>query len=336
MNFIEAIKSKVKSKGLLRIVLPEYKDERIYFAAEELLKQNLVKEIYFTGDEDFIKNKAKELGTNINRIKIIPIEKSEYFDEFVKEYYELRKSKGMTEDEAGEVMKNELYFGAMLVRKGFADGMVAGAMNTTANVVRSAIRVIGTREGINTVSSFFVMIVPDSPYGENGLLFFADSGVVINPTASQMADIAICTADSMKALIGCEPKVAFLSFSTKGSASHISIDKITNALKIAQQKRPDILMDGELQGDAALEMRVAKKKAPKSSVAGKANVLIFPDLNSGNIAYKLVQYLGKAEAYGPILQGLAKPVNDLSRGCSVDDIIGVVCITQLQAIASKK
>ncbi len=232
-------------------------------------------------------------------------------------------------------MKNELYFGAMLVRRGIADGMVAGAMNTTADVVRAAIRVIGTREGINTVSSFFVMIVSDCTYGENGILFFADSGVVINPIASQLADIAICTADSMKALIGAEPRVAFLSFSTKGSANHPLVDKVKNAFKIAHNKRPDILMDGELQGDAALELRVAKKKAPDSKVAGKANILIFPDLNAGNIAYKLVQYLGKAEAYGPILQGLAKPVNDLSRGCSVDDIVGVACITQLQTMIDR-
>lgn len=332
MNFIENVKQKVKSRGPLSIVLPEYRDERIYFAAERLLKENLVSVVYFIGDEAIIRKKVKELNMDIKKVEIISIEENQYLEEFAEEYYALRKTKGITEKEAKDIMKNELYFGAMLVKKGIADGMVAGAMNTTADVVRAAIRVIGTKESINTVSSFFVMVVPDSSYGENGILFFADSGVVINPTASQLADIAICTADSMKAIIDVVPRVAFLSFSTKGSATHPLVDKIKNALEIAHNKRPDILMDGELQADTALVSRVAKKKAPDSKIAGRANILIFPDLNSGNIAYKLVQYLGKAEAYGPILQGLAKPVNDLSRGCSVEDIVGVACITQLQTM----
>lgn len=335
MDFIEQVKEKVKKHGPLNIVLPEYQEERMYHAAEKLLKEGLVKKVLFTGDKEFIKKKAKDAKANIDGVQIIPLDKSEYFDDFVKTYSDIRKIKGITEEQAREAMKNELYFGAMLVKKGMADGMVAGAMNTTGDVVRSAIRVIGTCKGIDTVSSFFIMIVPDSPYGEKGLLFFADAGVVIDPSESQLADIAICTADSMESLIGSKPKVAFLSFSTKGSARHPRADKMINALKLARQKRKDIIMDGELQGDAALEERVGRKKAPDSKVAGQANVLIFPDLDAGNIAYKLVQYLGKAQAFGPILQGLARPVNDLSRGCVVDDIIGVVCITQLQAIGSK-
>ncbi len=336
MNFIDDIKNKVREKGPLKIVLPEYKEERMYYAAEKLIKEKLVEKVIMTGDSKYINDKAKQLGVDITGVEIVQIEGFSDFDRFVEYYYNKRKAKGITEEQAVADMKNELYFGAMLVKEGIADGMVAGAMNTTSNVVRAAIRIIGTQEGIETVSSFFIMIVPDSPYGEKGLLFFADCGVVINPTATQLADIAICTADSMKAIIGAEPRVAFLSFSTRGSASHILVDKVKNGLKKAQEKRPDILMDGELQGDASLEMRVGKKKAPDSKVAGNANVLIFPDLNAGNIAYKLVQYLGKSEAYGPILQGLAKPVNDLSRGCVPDDIVGVACLTQLQAMLNKK
>jgi len=329
MDFLESLRNRLKSKGVKNIVFPEYKEERFYYAAEKLLKEGLVKDIYFTGDESYIKNKAKELKVNIDGIKIIPIEGSDYYKDFADEYFKLRESKGITKEEAYESMKNELYFGAMLVRKGIVDGMVAGAMNTTADVVRSAIRVIGTKEGVNTVSSFFVMVHPNKEYGDNGILFFADCAVVINPTASQLADIAISTAESMKLLTDLTPRVAFLSFSTKGSASHPNVDKVINAFNTAKEKRPDILMDGELQADAALVERVAKKKLKESPVAGRANVLIFPDLNAGNIGYKLTQYLGNAQAIGPILQGLAKPVNDLSRGCSVDDIVNVACITQL-------
>ncbi len=333
MNFIDSIKEKVK-KNLKRIVLPESKEDRMYLAAEKLLKENLVKELIFVGEKDFIIKKAQELNVSdiIEKIRIYDIETFERLEEFGDEFYELRKHKGISKEEAMNSIKNELFFGAMLVRKGLADGMVAGAMNETANVVRSGLYIIGTKEGINTVSSFFVMILPDKNIGEEGILFFADSAVVINPTASQLADIGISTAESMKSLLGKEPRIAFLSFSTKGSASHPLVDKVVNALNIAREKRPDLKMDGEFQLDSALIERVARKKVKtESEVAGKANILIFPDLNSGNIGYKLTQYLGKAMAVGPILQGLKKPVNDLSRGCLVDDIVGVVCITQLQA-----
>ncbi len=333
MDFIDSIKEKVK-KNLKRIVLPESKEDRMYLAAEKLLKENLVKELIFVGEKDFIIKKAQELNVSdiIEKIRIYDIETFERLEEFGDEFYELRKHKGISKEEAMNSIKNELFFGAMLVRKGLADGMVAGAMNETANVVRSGLYIIGTKEGINTVSSFFVMILPDKNIGEEGILFFADSAVVINPTASQLADIGISTAESMKSLLGKEPRIAFLSFSTKGSASHPLVDKVVNALNIAREKRPDLKMDGEFQLDSALIERVARKKVKtESEVAGKANILIFPDLNSGNIGYKLTQYLGKAMAVGPILQGLKKPVNDLSRGCLVDDIVGVVCITQLQA-----
>ncbi|MDD5065481.1 MAG: phosphate acetyltransferase [bacterium] len=328
MDFNKHIKDQVK-KNPKTIILPEYKEDRMYFAAEKLMKQGLVKKLFMCGDPDFIRKKEKELKVNLEGVEISSIGKSEHFERFVQEYYILRKEKNISLDLSRQTMANELYFGAMMVRAGFADGMVAGAMNTTADLVRAAIQVIGPKTGIKTVSSFFVMIVPDCPYGEQGLFLYADSGVVPDPNAEQLCDIALTTAESMVKLFRCEPRVAFLSFSTKGSAKHPRVDKVVTAYNLLKVRRPDILADGELQGDAALEPRVAKKKAGESKVAGKANVLIFPDLDSGNISYKLTQYLAKAEAFGPILQGLNKPVNDLSRGCVPDDIVSVACITQL-------
>ncbi len=328
MDFTQYIKDKVKL-NLRTIILPEYREDRMYFAAEKMIKQGLAKKIMMCGDIDFIHKHAKDLGTDMEKVELVPIEKNKNFDMFVNAYFELRKHKNISMEQARQTMKNELYFGAMMVKMNEADGMVAGAMNTTADLVRAAIQVVGPKEGIKTVSSFFVMIVPESDYGEKGLFLYADCGVVADPTEEQLADIGIATAESTRKLFNIEPRVAFLSFSTKGSASHSKVEKVVKAINIAKSKRPDLLMDGELQGDAALELRVAKKKAGESKVAGKANVLIFPDLDSGNISYKLTQYLAKAEAYGPILQGLAKPVNDLSRGCVPDDIVSVACITQL-------
>lgn len=328
IDFTQYIKDKVKL-NLRTVILPEYRDDRMYFAAEKIIKQGLAKKIIMCGDIDFIHKHAKDLGTDIEKVDLVPIEKNKNFDLFVNTYFELRKHKNISIEQAHQTMKNELYFGAMMVRMNEADGMVAGAMNTTADLIRAAIQVVGPKEGIKTVSSFFVMIVPDSDYGEKGLFLYADCGVVADPTEEELADIGIATAESMRKLFNTEPRVAFLSFSTKGSASHSKVEKVVKALALAKSKRPDLIMDGELQGDAALEIRVAKKKAGESQVAGKANVLIFPDLDSGNISYKLTQYLAKAEAYGPILQGLAKPVNDLSRGCVPDDIVSVACITQL-------
>ncbi len=328
MDFNKYIKDKVK-KNLKTIVFPEYKDDRMYYAAYKLIQKKLVKQIMICGNTDIIAKKAKELNINLNNIKVVSIEKNENFEKFASEFYELRKEKKITEEKARDAMKDELYFGAMMVRLGYADGMVAGASHSTADVVRSALQVVTLKEGVKTLSSYFVMCLTDSSYGEKGLLFFADCAVMPKPSPSQLSDIALSTAESMKKLIEGNPKIAFLSFSTKGSASHPDVERVVEAYNIFKQKRPDMVVDGELQVDTALIERVALKKASDSPIAGKANILIFPDLNSGNIAYKLTQYLGNAGAYGPILQGLKKPVNDLSRGCVVDDIVNVACMTQL-------
>ena len=243
----------------------------------------------------------------------------------------MRKAKGMTMDKAQETMKNTLYFGCMLVKNGDADGMVAGAVNSTSNVLRSAMQTVKTAPDAKLVSAFFVICVPDCEYGENGTFVFGDSGLVMNPSAEELSEIAISSAKSFKNLVEAEPNVALLSFSTYGSAKDPLVDKVVEATRLAKEKRPDLSLDGELQLDAAIVPSVGKSKAPESTVAGNANVLVFPDLNAGNIGYKLAQRLGKAEAYGPITQGIAKPINDLSRGCSADDIVGVVAITCVQA-----
>jgi len=328
LDLFEYIKNRVKT-CLKTLVFPEYQEERMYEASKILLKERLVKKIVFCGDTKIINGKIKEYNLDKNRIEILEVERNPHFEEFVEKFYELRKIKGISIDDAKQTMKNELYFGAMLVREGFADAMVAGAHNTTRDVVRSALYTIGVKKNIRTVSSFFIMNVPDCEYGEKGLFFFADCAVVPNPNKEQLADIGITTAESMKKLFDFTPRIAFLSFSTKGSSSHFTVTKVQQACEIAKNKRPDLLIDGELQSDAALDLRVAKKKAPNSFIAGKANILIFPDLNSGNISYKLTQYLAKAQAYGPILQGLEKPVNDLSRGCTVNDIVAVSCVSQI-------
>lgn len=323
IKLLNEMKQKASQKKKT-IVLPESHDERVLKAAEILTKEKIV-DVITLGDENVIQTNAKKLNVNLYGIKIINPETSEKFNEFSKTLYELRKHKGLTLDEAKNLIKKDLFFGAMLVREGIADGSVAGSASATADVLRAAIQCVGMAEGISIVSSFFLMIFPEITYS------FADCAVVPNPTEEQLADIAISTADNHKKLTNENPYVAMLSFSTKGSAEHELVDKVRNATKLVQSKRVDIIVDGELQFDAAIIESVGKKKAPDSPVSGKANVLIFPDLNAGNIGYKIAQRLGKAEAVGPIVQGLKKPLFDLSRGCSVDDIVNTVAIAALMA-----
>lgn len=270
---------------------------------------------------------------DISRATIVNPVDSDRFEEFVETFYEMRKAKGVTPEKARETMKDPLFFGVMMVKKGLADGMVAGAINSTANTLRPALQILKTAPGTKLVSAFFMMIVPDCAFGANGTFLFADSGLVENPSAEELSEIAISSAGSFEALTGEKACVAMLSYSTYGSAKNPLVDKVVEATRLAKEKAPQILLDGELQLDAAIVPKVGKSKAPASPVAGKANVLIFPDLNSGNIGYKIVERLAKAEAYGPITQGIAAPVNDLSRGCSATDIVGVVAITSVQAQA---
>lgn len=321
IKLLNEMKQKASQKKKT-IVLPESHDERVLKAAEILTKEKIVNVITL-GDEKVIQNNAKKLNVNLNGVQIINPVTSEKFNQFSETLFELRKHKGLTSDEAKNLMKKDLFFGAMLVREGIADGSVAGSASATADVLRAAIQCVGMAEGISIVSSFFLMIFPEITYS------FADCAVVPNPTEEQLADIAISTADNHKKLTNEIPYVAMLSFSTKGSAEHELIDKVRNATKFVQSKRKDLIVDGELQFDAAIVESVGKKKAPDSPVAGKANVLIFPDLNAGNIGYKIAQRLGKAEAIGPIVQGLKKPLFDLSRGCSVEDIVNTVAIAAL-------
>ncbi len=330
MNFIESVINKAKS-NIKSIVLPETEDERVLKAASMVSEQKIAK-IILVGDKNKITKQGDGLGIKLDRIDFINPDDSPLLDEFVKTYTARREKKGMTEDKAREILTTEyIYFGAMLVDKGIADGMVAGAVNSTGNTLKSIFHCVGVKEGTETVSSFFIMILPKKEFGEDGILFFADCAVLPNPTDVQLAEIAEATADNFKVFIGKKPRLAFLSFSTKGSADTDETKKVVRAYNILKEKRSDILCDGELQLDAAIVPSVGKKKAPSSNIAGTANVLIFPDLNSGNIGYKLVQRLADAEAVGPILQGAKKPVNDLSRGCSVDDIVNVVAMTSLQS-----
>lgn len=313
-----------------RIVLVETEDLRILEAASQAVAKNLA-DIILLGDAEKIEKLANENGLNLSSCEIISVENSDRQLEFAEEYYQLRKHKGISLEDAKLAIKKPLNFAAMLVHTNYVDGMVAGAVHSTAEVLRSALQIVGTAPNSKLVSTFFIMQVPNTEYGEKGVFAFSDAGMVENPNSEQLSEIAIATAHSFESLLEIEPQVALLSYSSKGSGNSEMVNKVVEATKIAKAKAPQIAIDGELQVDAAIDAAVAKQKVKDSDVAGKANVLIFPDLNSGNIAYKLVQRLAKADAFGPVTQGLAKPVNDLSRGSSVEDILGVIAITAVQA-----
>ncbi len=321
-------------KDIKKIVLPEGEEERNLEAAGKIKKEGLA-EIVLVGNPQRIKEKCNNLRINIDGIEVVDPETSEKTASYAEAFYELRKNKGMTIEKADMIVKDPLYFGTMMVKLGDADGMVSGAIHTTGDLLRPGLQIVKTAPGVSVVSSFFIMMVPDCNYGDEGLLVFSDCAVNPNPTAEQLASIAIATAETTKRLCKIEPKVAMLSFSTMGSADHDLVEKVRKATEIAKELRPDLNIDGEMQLDAAIVRKVADQKAPNSKVAGNANVLIFPDLQAGNIGYKLVQRFAKAEAIGPICQGFAKPINDLSRGCSADDIVNVVALTAVQAQSSK-
>lgn len=327
MKFLEAMIEKAK-RDKKTIVLPESYEMRVIKAASIILEKDLAN-VILIGDEEKIKELAGDL--DITKARIIKPENFERFDSFADSFYEMRKKKGMTPEKARETMKDPLYFGVMLVKMNEADGMVAGSVNSTANTLRPSLQILKTAPDTKLVSSFFVMSVPDCEYGLDGTFIFSDCGLVENPNADELSEIAISSSKTFKQLMDEEPVVAMLSYSTYGSAKSELTEKVIEATRLTKEKAPDLLVDGELQGDAALLTSVGEKKAPGSKVAGKANVLIFPNIDAGNICYKLVQRLAKAEAYGPVTQGIAKPVNDLSRGCTAEDIVGVVAITCVQA-----
>lgn len=328
MSFVTEMKEKAR-KSLKTVVLPESTDIRVLEAARKVTDEGFAK-VILIGNREELQQIAGEI--NIEDIEVVDPILSPKTEEYVQAFYELRKAKGMTEEKARETMKNPIYYGTMMIKQGDADGLVSGSVCSTADTLRPSLQIIKTAPGVKLVSSFFIMQVPNCELGENGMFLFSDCGLNVNPTAEELAEIAISSAHTWKQLIGTEPRVAMLSYSTMGSAPLVPMtEKVIEATKMVKERYPDLMVDGEMQLDASIVPSVAAKKAPNSPVAGKANILIFPDLNAGNIGYKLVERLAKAEAYGPVTQGIARPVNDLSRGCKADDIVGVVAITAVQA-----
>lgn len=330
MSFIEEIK-KIAKMEIKTIILPEATDARTLEATEKIGKEGFAK-IILIGNKEEIMKLAKENNRDISKANIIEPLNSEQYEEYAESLYELRKAKGMTMEQAKELLKDPVYFGMMMVKKAAADGLVSGAAHSTAETLRPALQILKTKPETKIVSTFNLIVLPHKEYGEEGVLMFSDCGLNPKPNSDELSEIAISSAESFKAIVKKEPKVAMLSFSTYGSAKAEDVEKVQEATKLAKEKRPDLNIDGELQLDAAIVPTVGNLKAPGSKVAGNANILVFPDLNAGNIGYKLAERLAKAEAYGPICQGMAKPVNDLSRGCKAEDIVGAVAITCVQAL----
>jgi phosphate acetyltransferase len=331
MNLLDQIKDKAR-KNRQRIVLPESHEERTLKAADEIIVKEIA-DIILIGKSEEIHSNAKRLGLkNLGKAIMIDPDRYERSGAYADMMVDLRKSKGLKKDKALQLLKNPLYFATVMIKYGDADGEVAGADNATGDVLRPAFQFVKTLPGISVVSGAFLMFLKDKQYGDNGLMVFADCAVHPSPTDRELAEIAVATAKTTRAIAGMEPRLAMLSFSTKGSASHEMVDKVVSATRIAREMNPDLKIDGELQADAAIVESIGLKKAPGSPIAGKANVLIFPNLECGNICYKLVQRLGNADAIGPVLQGMAAPINDLSRGCSVGDIVDLIAITANQAI----
>ncbi|HHT99947.1 MAG: phosphate acetyltransferase [Bacteroidota bacterium] len=334
MDFIEGLKAKAR-EGKARIVLPEGLEERTLKAADVILAEGFA-EIILIGNPDDIKKSATTFDLrNIDKAKIVDPDNHEKLEAYTQFLYELRKNKGLTMEQAARLVRDPLYLGPLMIKNGDADGEVSGAENATGDVLRPAFQIVKTLPGISVVSGAFIMILKDKEFGDNGIMIFADCAVNPDPDALQLAEIAVSSAITAKSIAGIDPRVSLLSFSTKGSAKHALVDKVVEATEKAKAMRPDLMIDGELQADASIIEAIGKKKAPGSKIAGKANVLVFPDLQSGNICYKLVQRLAHAEAIGPILQGMAAPINDLSRGCSVSDIVNLVAITCNQALGLK-